>query len=192
MPDGVQKSVSVEASFMEHESALKRFLERFFYPSPEVDVEDILQETFLRTYQVERKQAIRSPKSYLFRVARNLALKELTRKSRLIVDYMGEFAPDEIINNEALVEDKLELDERLAIFAKALARLPPQCRKAFLLRKVYGLSQNEIARRLGVTAGTVEKYITTGLQRCDAYMNVRGVDSFFTSAGRKQRPEQKG
>ena len=76
MADNLQKS-SVEQSFAENESALKRFLERYFYSTH--DIEDILQDAFLHTWIIEKKQIIQAPKSYLFKVARNIALKELKK-----------------------------------------------------------------------------------------------------------------
>src|SRR5690606_20794216 len=48
-----------------------------------------------------------------------------------------------------------------------------QCRKAFVLRKVYGYSQKEIADSLGISENTVEKHIATGIKRCTGYMMAR-------------------
>ena len=45
-----------------------------------------------------------------------------------------------------------------------LANLPPKCREAFALRKVEGLSQREVALRMGVSENTVEKHVGKGLR----------------------------
>ena len=177
MADKPQKT-SVEVSFAENESALKRFLERFFYSAH--DVEDILQETFLQTWSIEKKQKIQLPKSYLFRVARNMALKELRKKSRQITAYIEEVNQDELIGNETSTAE-VEFNERLSLFGKALATLPPRCRKVFILRKVFGFSQKEIARRMNISVSTVEKHIINGLQRCNVYMQAYGMDELFES-----------
>ena len=105
-----------------------------------------MQETFLRAYNAEKKDDdIRSPKAFLFRIARNLAIKELGRKSRRITSYIEDLGATEVINEQTSVEDQVAARDRLAVFCKAAAALPMQCRRAFLLRKVYGLSQQEIA-----------------------------------------------
>ena len=44
--------------------------------------------------------------------------------------------------------------------------LPERCRQAFLLHRVSGLSYNDIARELGVSVSSVEKYILQALKHC--------------------------
>lgn len=168
---------SITKSFLENEGNLKRFLRRFFYDTDEVD--DMVQSTFLRAYQAEKKQEIQSPKSYLFKIARNVALKELTKRSRQIIDYIEGFTPDEVLSSEVSVEDEVNLDQKLTVFDHAVATLPPQCKKAFLLRKVYGLSHKEISQRMEISVSTVEKHIANGLQRCSSYMNNKNVESLW-------------
>ena len=179
MADEPQKS-SVEQSFTENESALKRFLERFFYSTH--DIEDILQEVFLQTWNIEKKQEIQLPKSYLFKVARNMALKELKKKSGQINAFIEEVNPDELVRNETSTENEVDLSERLILFEKALATLPPRCRNVFVLRKIFGFSQKEIARRMNISVSTVEKHIINGIQRCNVYMKTHDVDELFRSA----------
>ena len=56
------------------------------------------------------------------------------------------------------------------MFCRAVGGLPEQCRRAFILKKVYGLSQQEIADRLSISQSTVEKHIAKGLLMCREYM----------------------
>jgi DNA-directed RNA polymerase specialized sigma24 family protein len=49
--------------------------------------------------------------------------------------------------------------EELRLLGQALEALPPQRREAFRLRKVEGLSQKEIAARLGLSEKAVEKHV---------------------------------
>ena len=46
---------------------------------PPDEVEDIVQETYVRLCQVDEQEKIRHPKSYLFRIVRNLALDHVKR-----------------------------------------------------------------------------------------------------------------
>ena len=53
---------------------------------PPKEIEDIVQETYVRVCQVKRKDEIREPRSFLFKTARNLALDHIKRaESRLVV-----------------------------------------------------------------------------------------------------------
>lgn len=171
------------SAYLEHRTFLKRFLSRFL-TSPD-DIDDVVQETFLRAYNAEHRDTdIHSPKAFLFRVARNLALKELSKKSRLITNYIEDLSATEIFHAQDSVEDQAAHRERLAVFCKGAATLPLQCRRAFLLRKIYGLTQEEIARELKISVSTVEKHLATGLMRCNAYMRARGYQPAVKRAGK--------
>ena len=71
----------------------------------------------------------------------------------------------------------MEGQTKLAVFCEAVASLPPQCRRAFLMRKVHGLSHKEISKQLGIAISTVEKHQAIGLKRCSEYMRNKGWGS---------------
>jgi RNA polymerase sigma factor (sigma-70 family) len=172
-PRKLHRHSEISGAYLEHRTFLKRFLSRFL-PSPD-DIEDVVQETFLRAYNAESQGTdIHSPKAFLFQIARNLAFKELGKRSRRITTYIEDLAATEIICGQSSVEEQVAERERLAVFCKAAARLPLQCRRAFLMRKVYGLSQKEISREMNISVSTVEKHLATGLIRCNAYMAAHG------------------
>ena len=79
------KTSVVLPAFEAIQSKLRHFLLRFLV-RPQ-DVEDALQDTFLRAYAAEKLQTIHSPRSFLFKVARNIALNELAKKSRQLMTY---------------------------------------------------------------------------------------------------------
>ncbi len=156
------------SAFVLCESALKRFLGRFFY-RPE-DVDEIAQETFLRAYDASRTTDVRVPEAYLFRVAKHIALKELDRKSRRMTDFLEEAVDPELLGHNTTPETELMAEQKIARYCDAIATLPPQCRKVFLLRKVQAKSYREIAEILGVSISAVEKHVAKGIQRFDDYM----------------------
>ena len=136
---------------------------------------------------IEKKQKIQLPKAYLFSVARNMALKELRKKSRHLNAYLVEINSNSLLSNEPIMDGGFEFNERLCLFEKALCTLSPQCKKVFVLRKVFGFSQKEIARRMDISESTVEKHISNGLQRCNVYMRAYGVDDLSKLSQPKRR-----
>lgn len=158
----------IALAYREHGVALKRFLARFMFDA--CDVEDLSQEAYLRAHEAAQSDTVRSPKAFLFRVARNLALNELSRKARKITDYIEDATSGDTLCSAHTLEEQQQGEERFALFCRAASRLPPQCRRAFLMRKVYGYSHREIADQLGVSTSTVEKHIATGLYRCSHFM----------------------
>jgi RNA polymerase sigma-70 factor (ECF subfamily) len=170
-PTRRQKLSPVSKSFLKNESFLKKFISRYM-TRPE-DIDDVVQESFLKAFAAESEKPIAHPKAFLFRIARNSALSRLRLKSRSITDYIEDLGSSDVVSTAAPVEDQIADQEKLAVFAEAAASLPPQCRRAFLLRKVNGLSHREVAERLGISISTVEKHQAAGLARCSQYMRLR-------------------
>jgi RNA polymerase sigma factor (sigma-70 family) len=161
-------------AYLENEVALKRYLRRFIRSREAAD--DLAQEAFLRAFAAESSRMIESPKAFLFKVAKNLALNELARQSTMAIEPLGDFEGQEILEDSspAAVEDVVDSRERVRLLARAIATLPPQCAKVFILRKMQGLSQKEIAVRLNISVRTVENHVALGLSRCRAYMRTHG------------------
>ena len=167
--DSGRRVASVSATFVEHNLFLKRFLARYFTSAQ--DIEDVAQEAYLRAFAAEQKKHIERPKAFLFRIARNIALNELTRKSRQITDSIEDVSASVVINVEVSAEEESDADERIGIYCEAVAALPEKCRQVFLLRKVHGLAHKEIASRMSLSVSSVEKYLRQGVLTCRALID---------------------
>jgi RNA polymerase sigma-70 factor (ECF subfamily) len=163
------KQSSVSAAFAEHYLFLKKFVARYF--SSQHDIEDVVQEAYLRAYAAESTREIDAPKAYLFRIAKNVALSELTKKSRQITDYLEEASASAVIDTAPAADLEVAAQELLGLYCQAIATLSEKCREVFLLRKVYGLSHKEIATRTSLSVSSVEKYLRQGTLVCDAYVS---------------------
>ena len=185
--NGAGDASRISATFQESRSSLTRFVARFMRHSP--DIEDIVQETFLRSYAAELKQQIEAPKAFLFTTAKNLALKHVTKCSYRLTDYLEDPGLPEVLTDEVSLEQCVEGQERFALFCKAVQHLPLQCRRAFILRKVYGLSHKEVAEYLDISISTVEKHLAAGIMRCSEYLRARGypVQQNKVNSDRKKR-----
>ena len=157
-------------AYLTNEGALKRYLGRLIKSREAAD--DLAQEAFIRAFAAEGVRVIESPKAFLFKVAKNLALNELAKQSAMAFEPLGDFEGQEVLedSSQAAVDDVVDSRERIRLLARAIAALPPQCAKVFILRKMQGLSQKEIAIRLNISVRTVENHVATGLSRCRAYM----------------------
>ncbi|TQV66980.1 RNA polymerase sigma factor [Exilibacterium tricleocarpae] len=164
----LDKSSSITEAFIKHESFLKRYLSRFL--SRTQDIEDVVQETYLKSYMAEKKREIHSPKAFLFRVARNAALKELTKKSRQIVNYIEDNNTPEPMSDEDSVEDLTLAKQKLGLFCQSALEMTPRCRRVFLMAKVYGFSYKEISAQMDISVSAVEKQVAKGLEICSNYM----------------------
>ena len=176
-------------AYTRHQAALKRYISRFLPNS--YDIEDVSQETFLRAFTTEKSREIEQPKSFLFRIAKHVALTQLTQKSRQITDYLEDFDESEVLLTEDTVEDELIARETLGIHCEAVAGLPPQCRRVYLMRKVYGMSHKEIAGQLGIAVSTVEKHLIKGVEQCDRYVREKTNNISLSTEPVPQRKSKK-
>jgi len=170
-----QKDSGIYSAFLQNEGVLKRFLRRFLYKQEDID--EISQETFLRAYKATKGREIDSPKAYLFQVARSLAYSELSRKTRKLTDYLEDALEDQAGTTDPL-EDEVAAQQKVTFFFDAIAELPPQCRRVFLMRKVQGMPHKAICESLGIGASAVEKHIAIGTERCKRYIeNREGINN---------------
>ncbi len=145
---------------------LKRYIARYLN-RPE-DVEDLTQEAFLRVLEASSKGKIENPKAYLYRTAHNLALNSLARKSNHLLCYIEDLADSNVIEKGVPLEDQVNFQKNFELFCHATLELPERCREVLILRKVYGLSQKQVAQKLNISVSTVEKHLAKGISRCAA------------------------
>lgn len=127
-----------------------------------------MQEAFLKAYEAEHTTEIKEPRAFLFRTAKNLALNEQDKRRTRRTDAVADFEALTVLldvhaDNSGDPEAQALVRERLAEARGAIDQLSPRVREVFVLRKVYGLKQREIAERLGIAESTVEKHIARGL-----------------------------
>ena len=173
-------------TFLSYESAIKRYLTRFLYRSEDID--EAAQETFLMAFDAEKKRSISSPKAYLFQVAKSIALRELTRKSTKMTDYLEDalLKDDSLLGGNDSLEDEVMAQQKIKNYCAAIASMPLQCRKVFLMRKLQAKSHREIAEALNVSVSAVEKHIANGVKKFDLYM--QQLESPSTSGSKGAAP----
>jgi len=159
---------SILATFKHHENGLKRFISKFFLPSHEID--DICQETFLRSFESNIKNEIQRPKSFMYRVATNLIMSQYRRSSYKLTDYIDDVSEELIPIDTTDIENDIDAQRKLGIFCESIASLPEQSRKVLVMRKVYGYSIKEISKRLDMPTSTINYNIAKGMICCDNAM----------------------
>ncbi len=159
-------------AFQKNQAALRHYISRFVRRTSDID--DVAQEAFMRAYRAESKsgEPLEQPKSYLFRVAHNVAVSELQKKSNQIVDCLEEIDDLSVPWIEETLEDQLMAAQTVGMHCEAVASLPAQCRRVYLMRKVHGMSHREIAEGLGIKQSTVEKHISKGIRDCSRYIRL--------------------
>jgi RNA polymerase sigma factor (sigma-70 family) len=133
--------------------------------------EDAFQATFLvlarKAAGVAHKEQLAS---WLFGVARRVALDARARSSRLV-------AREKRLNGMLPAEppDCAFKSELRAVLDEELARLPERHRSAIILCELEGLSRRQAAVRLGVSEGTLSSRLARGKARLREQLTRRGV-----------------
>ena len=123
------------------------------------------------------------------RIACTTPRRQALRRRRIVrIIAVADLDSSPVHDESSTHEQALIVDEERAMLQTAMAQLPRQCRKVLLLRKIDGLPQKEVARRLGLSESTVEKHVAAGIQRCAAFFAHRSAGAPSPSAGHVQLP----
>ena len=156
-----------------HRGALQRYLGKL--TSSAQDIEDLVQETYVRVYSLPDFRVVESPKALLFRIAHNLVAERARRAKAQQTDTMADLEALNVYSYEAPPDEQTDARRRFESFCAAVDRLPPLCRRVFVLKKVFKLSHAEISEVLDIAESTIEKHVAKGMVRCRDYLREMGL-----------------
>lgn len=155
-----------------HDAQLKSYLRRSF---PDVrDLDDVVQESYLRVWKRHLVQPIVSAKSFLFQVARRLALNTVRHDRASPINVRVTETDASGVSVDKDLRDTLCTRQDVLLLLDAINTLPSRCREIVLLRKIEGLSQKNIAEQLGLSEQTVQVQACRGLKRLQKVLRERG------------------
>ncbi len=155
---------TVTQTFLENTTYLQSFLRRFLHRQQ--DIEDVAQEAYLKAYTAEQQNSVEHPRAFLFTIAKNIAINELKKKTHQVTGYIEQCKTLPTPHVTDTLEHELEAQQSLGVYCEAVAALPERCRRVYLLRRVHGLKQQEIADTLGISLRMVEKHLQKGARDC--------------------------
>lgn len=183
---GSTSSSPISDVFIDIRSSLIRYVSHFF-KNQQASVEDVVQESYIRALEAQKRSNIQNPQAYLYRTSKNLALKTLQKSMNRLTDHVEESELERVAVNEIGLDEECLAGERFEIFCRAVRLLPVKCRRVYILRKVYGYSQKEIARHLGISERTVEAHVAKASVHCLNFMDLRESPAHGKSARVQQQ-----
>ncbi|MGN7873603.1 RNA polymerase subunit sigma-70 [Roseateles chitinivorans] len=144
--------------FIENRPRLRRIAQGIVRTPEQAD--DVLQDAYLKLIHGESPRQADRPLCYCSRVVRNLAL-DYCRKHSVEANYRCfDVEADELdIPDTASPEQQMRDKQVICSIDRALAGVPAQTRQAFELYRLEGLTQREIAKRMGCALGLVNAWI---------------------------------
>jgi RNA polymerase sigma-19 factor, ECF subfamily len=150
-------------AFREHRGRLYSYLKRRL--ANEEDAQEVAQEAFLRLLRVTRIDLVADPQAYLYRVARNLIYEQAAKK--LPADHWAKDGElEQLQDSHDLPEAVAERTALAESIQRVVGELAPRDQAILLLFSQHGLSQREIAERVGLSKSMVQKCLARALAHC--------------------------
>lgn len=143
------------------ESALMQFFRRSW--RNESDIDDLCQDVYARVCEAAQDKIPNPTKPFVFAIARNLMIDRVRHQNVISIEAVAD--PDMFATaaDRPNAERGIIAREELYNLQTALDELPPRCREAVVMKKVEGLSRQEIAARMGIAEKTVKRHLANGM-----------------------------
>jgi RNA polymerase sigma-70 factor (ECF subfamily) len=126
------------------------------------EAEDVVQDVWLRARQDEHSD-VRSARAYLTTIVTRLSIDRLRSAERTRLQYPGPWLPEPLAEPN---QESVELASSLTTaFLVLLEQLTPTERAVFLLREVFELDFDEIARSIGKSQANTRQILTRARSR---------------------------
>lgn len=173
MPPPTEQARWFAEEVQPHDASLRSYV-RGAFPTVH-DVEDVVQESYLRIWRAKAQRPIGATKSFLFQIARHLAIDFVRRERISPLTRLPDRAAETVLDERPGVAEAACTRDELSLLARAIDELPARCRQVMILRQIEGLPQKEIAARLGLSELTVQTHVVHGLRRLEAFFRRHGV-----------------
>lgn len=146
-----------------YQELFERYAPRIFqfahsYLKNEADAEELVQDVFMKIWEKRKTlDATQNIKSFIFKIAINTIYDFIRRKN--VENAFNDFVKTNHESNSNSTWDTVIVNEMLGTLKELVAQLPEHCRKIYRLSKEKGLSNDEIAQKLGISKRTVENQL---------------------------------
>lgn len=171
--NGISENILIDR-FKNGDHSAFEMIFRFYYPGLvlfakqyvlyEEDAEEIVEDFFIRVWQKRHQiNQADSLKPYFFTSIKNSSLNYLhhkKHKDKLIQEII------KLSENNLLYQpDVFVISDLQDAIRKAIGSLPPKCREVFILCRINGLKNEDVAIKLNLSKRTVETHVSNALKQ---------------------------
>lgn len=133
---------------------------------PRAEAEEVVQESFVRLLKLENNSVASYMQAYLFKIATNLAIDRLRRKTNGPEVCLDISLLEDPVDDSASPESQHRYGQLLERVEESIKDLPDKCQMAFMLYKVRGMSYGDVASRMNITESMVRKHVLRAVRHC--------------------------
>lgn len=138
--------------------------------APQDDVRNILHDVYEKALVGATKALPQQTRAYLFAIAHNLLVDHARRKQVVSLEFIADLDILQDDEDPLTPERHATARDELRRALEGIDSLPPRCREVVRLRKVEGLRTSEVAARLHISVGAVERQMTLGMRALTDFM----------------------
>jgi len=131
-----------------------------YYKTGDADLsEDIVQEVFLKVWNIRKQVVPETVKSFLYTIAENIT-KNYYRHQQVVYNFANKY------DNESIAEEadhEIRKEEFHHHLQKTLSEIPEKSRVVFLMNRIDGYTYAEIAERLNLSVKAIEKRMSEAI-----------------------------
>jgi RNA polymerase sigma-70 factor (ECF subfamily) len=122
------------------------------------DVEELLQDVYAKLLTARPRHYL-NVKGYVLTTAANTAREWLSHRKCVCIELLADVDELEHLDEHALVEEVISSQQELQLLIEAIQQLTEHRRRVFVLKKIYGYTQAQIAARMKIAEHTVEVHM---------------------------------
>jgi len=140
------------------------------------EVEDLVQETFLKAHKVSNWNEVKNPEAFLVRIASNAYKDHLRKERRNIADGAEDISQADIEGDLPTPEQILSRMQEIKKLEKAINSLSPRVRQAIILIKILNISYKEAGEIMNISVSTIESHVKKGMVDCKVELERQSLD----------------
>jgi RNA polymerase sigma-70 factor (ECF subfamily) len=122
--------------------------------------DDIVQEAFIKVWNMRDEIRSDTVKALLYKIAGNLSLNQL-KHNQVVYNFENNYEQDTYSEQ---ADAKIISDEFNQYLQNVIASIPDNSREVFLMNRMEGLTYEEIATRLDLSVKAIEKRMSEALR----------------------------
>lgn len=158
-----------------HSRRLRRFLSLRMRGSPN-DVQDLVQEIYLRMLRLKAHEAVRNPQAYLYTIARHVLHQHALRRGNAPVN-MDPLDVVSALDRRDLTADpaeQVDIEQRIEAVGHALQMHSPRAYATLVMYRCEGLTLKQIGERLNVSSVMARKYLVSATSYFSRHLDADG------------------